>query len=382
MRGANIGVKILYRKEFFEVFCYLSSSITNILPKVPFQTTLLYWYQRNKRDLPWRNSDDPYHIWLSEVILQQTRVDQGLPYYERFVKRYPRVQDLATAELDSILKEWEGLGYYSRARNLYHAANQVISDFDGRFPSTYPDLLKLKGVGDYTAAAVSSIVFGEAQAVVDGNVYRVLARYFGISEPVNTGSGQRIFRDKAQSLLPDKDPGTYNQALMEFGALQCIPRSPNCQVCPLRDTCRAYQADSVEQLPVKQRKKYDRKRYLQYFLMQHGDEVYIERRPEGDIWAGLYQFLLFESGENQSYDLVLEKARSIHEAIEVIRHQQLKPHKLSHQSLHIGLMELKVQEKPPGLAGQWVSREELKTYAFPRPLRAFLDRNELTLRLD
>ena len=354
------------------------------MANIPFQSALLHWYKRHKRDLPWRSSNNPYHIWLSEVILQQTRVDQGMPYYEKFVRHYPKLQDLANADIDSVLKDWEGLGYYSRARNLHQAAQQVVDQFDGQFPQSYADIIKLKGVGDYTASAISSIVFNEPQAVVDGNVYRVLSRFFGISEPINTSGGQKLFKAKAEEVLFQSDPGTFNQALMEFGALQCVPRNPSCESCPLSKECRAFEMGMIDQLPVKKKKKYDRQRYLNYVLLNCDKRIYVEQRPEGDIWARLYQFWAFETLAEESVDTVLN---SISERLEVTYEvtgiEQLKPHKLSHQTLHLRVLEINLSVMPnlANAAGQWVPAGTLKTYAFPKPLRAFLDRKQLTLPL-
>lgn len=351
----------------------------------PFQSTLLQWYERHKRDLPWRKIHDPYRIWLSEVILQQTRVEQGMPYYEKFIRHYPSVEDLARADEDAVLKDWEGLGYYSRARNLHHAAKQIVGEFQGRFPDNFYDLLSLKGIGDYTAAAVSSIAFNEAKPVVDGNVYRVLARYFHIDEPINSGPGQKIFKARAEELLYREDPGTFNQALMEFGALQCVPRNPDCPACPLQSGCKAFALDMVSDLPVKKRKNYDRQRYLNYAILNHEGEIYVEQRPAGDIWARLYQFWLYESRDEKEYSfLKMLMQKELKVEVDLIGFHRLKPHKLSHQSLHISISELQVNQVPEALdgSGRWLSQEALKTYAFPRPLRAFLDRNQLTLRLD
>lgn len=385
MRGANIRVKNLYRKNFSQVFCSLSISITNILLKDPFQNSLIQWYLRNKRDLPWRHSHNPYHIWLSEVILQQTRIDQGTPYYLKFIKNYPRVEDLASADQDRVLKDWEGLGYYSRARNLQSAAKQIVEDYNGEFPNTYEKLVKLKGVGDYTASAISSIVYNEPQAVLDGNVFRVLSRYFGIDEAINTAAGQKVFKAKADEVLYHDDPGTFNQALMEFGALQCVPRKPDCDSCVLRSGCRALAQGRVAELPQKQKKVYNRKRYLNYAILYFGGELYIEKRTTAGIWHNLYQFWLVETDEaikpaelfNDWEKNGLRKAR-------LRATHSLKPHKLSHQSLHITVLEVDLTEVPRFLGtsnGLWVPAEQLKTYAFPRPLRAFLDRNQLTLPL-
>lgn len=354
------------------------------MPSHPFQNTLLSWYQRNKRDLPWRQTNDPYQIWLSEIILQQTRVEQGMPYYRKFVEAYPDVRDLAHADEDEVLKNWEGLGYYSRARNLHHAAKQVLQRHNGSFPTSYHELIQLKGVGDYTASAVSSIAAAEPHAVVDGNVYRVLARYFGLSEAVNSSSGQKSFKTLAQEVLDYNDPGTFNQALMEFGALQCVPRNPDCGSCPLRDGCKALQLDKVDHLPVKIRKNYDRVRYLNYLILSDSGKVYAERRSNGDIWGNLYQFWLYESTERKDHEEVVGHFQSETGAKIIIgAEHQLKPHKLSHQTLHISIWEAELAElgNPEAFPGDWLDPVELEALAFPKPLRAFLDRNQLTLPL-
>ena len=386
MRAANIRVKIFYRKEFLQDFFVLSISITNILPGSLFQNIILDWYKRNKRDLPWRKTSDPYRIWLSEVILQQTRVEQGLPYYLRFVKNYPSVTDLAMASEDRILKDWEGLGYYSRARNLHAAANQVVKEYNGELPKTYKELVKLKGVGDYTASAISSIASGESQAVLDGNVYRVLARYFGIKEPINSGAGQRVFKQVALEMLNSVDPGTHNQAMMEFGALHCTPRNPNCVNCDLKSGCIAHNTGQVDLLPVKNKGKKLRDRFFTYIIFRHQDLVYLEKRSDKDIWKGLYQFWLTEldnSKEPRGY--LADFIRQQRISGELLMMNKLKPHKLSHQRLHISLGIVELDKRPEFLTdakGLWVEIENLHLYAFPRPLRQFQERNQLTLRLD
>ena len=216
-----------------------------------FSKIVIRWYSGNNRKLPWRETQNPYFIWLSEIILQQTQVKQGLPYYEAFVKNFPTIYDLAAAEEQTVLKLWQGLGYYSRARNLHFTAQYIVNECNGVFPNTYKTLLKLKGVGDYTASAIASICFGEATAVVDGNVYRVLARYFGIDTPINTTDGIKQFKALAQELIDKKDPATFNQAIMEFGAMQCRPKTPDCLFCPLSTSCIAYNKGRVGELPVK-----------------------------------------------------------------------------------------------------------------------------------
>jgi A/G-specific adenine glycosylase len=266
-----------------------------IYNQMTFANELIAWYQEHKRDLPWRHSTNPYVLWLSEIILQQTRVDQGLPYFHRFLTHYPTIADFAAASEGEILNDWQGLGYYSRARNMHHTAKMVMEQFDGRFPSSYDDLVRLKGVGDYTAAAISSFSSNEARAVLDGNVFRVLARYFGIATPINSSKGKKQFSELAQELLPPKLAGVYNQAIMEFGALQCKPVNPLCETCPLRTSCTAFSTNQIQNLPVKLKQKPARKRFFNYVVLLHEDSIAIQQRGAGDIWQGLYEFPLLES---------------------------------------------------------------------------------------
>ena len=259
-----------------------------------FTEKLLAWYQPNQRPLPWKGIKNPYFIWLSEIILQQTRVEQGLPYYLRFTERYPTIIDLAQAPEDEVLKLWEGLGYYSRARNLHAAAKMVAEEYNGVFPDTYEGIRSLKGVGEYTAAAIASFAYGLPYAVVDGNVYRVLARFFGIDTPIDTTPGKKIFRQLADELLNKAQPARYNQAIMDFGATHCMPKLPLCAACLHRPHCKAYQNQQVSQLPVKSKKLKKRHRYFYYWVVTDGTQVALRKRAEGDIWAGLYDFPLSE----------------------------------------------------------------------------------------
>ena len=269
-----------------------------------FQKTLISWYSENKRDLPWRASTDPYVIWLSEIILQQTRVDQGMPYFQRFLETFPGVKDFASAEEANVLKLWQGLGYYSRARNMLSTAKQVVSEHNGRFPSSYKALLQLKGIGPYSAAAISSFSVGEPQAVLDGNVYRVLARYFGIDTPINSSSGIKEFSQLARKMLFLPDPALYNQAIMEFGALQCKPRKPNCEVCPFRLNCFALNHNKVDVLPVKLPKAAKKTRFFNYFIFMENDKVLVRQRQAGDIWQHLYDFPSIETPAMAELDSV------------------------------------------------------------------------------
>ena len=257
-----------------------------------FAITLLKWFREHGRDLPWRQTRDPYAIWLSEVILQQTQVKQGWDYWLRFMRRWPTVADLAAATEDEVLREWQGLGYYSRARNLHAAAKQVLAR--GGFPTTIEGLRQLKGVGDYTAAAIGSIAFDLPVAVVDGNVYRVLARHYGIATPINTTEGKHEFAALAQSLLPEAEASAYNQAIMDFGATQCTPQSPDCDTCPLQETCAAFREGRIGELPVKRRTLKVKERRLTYVYIRCQGMTAIHRRPAGDIWQGLYEPLCVE----------------------------------------------------------------------------------------
>jgi A/G-specific adenine glycosylase len=258
-------------------------------------TELIIWYNTNKRDLPWRDITDPYRIWISEIILQQTRVNQGLNYYNRFIERFPTVSMLAGADEDSVLKYWQGLGYYTRARNLHKAAKQVVEHFNGIFPTGYKDIINLAGIGEYTAAAISSFAFNEHYAVVDGNVYRVLSRLFNIQTPINSSAGKKEYAFLAQDLLSETQPAIHNQSLMEFGALQCVPASPNCNICPLKLICIAFKDNLVSILPVKSQIKKSTNRFFNYLFIRFGDNTFLQKRVEKDVWQNLYEFPLIET---------------------------------------------------------------------------------------
>lgn len=266
------------------------------MQKDTFSNKLITWYEANKRKLPWRETKDPYKIWLSEIILQQTRVDQGMPYYHKFVETFPAVEDLANAPQERVLKLWQGLGYYSRARNLHTAAQFITNKLDGVFPNKYKNLLDLKGVGDYTASAVGSICFNLPTAVVDGNVYRVLSRIFGIDTPINSTTGIKEFKALAQQLLFEKDSGTYNQAVMEFGARYCTPANPDCVHCIFKTQCVAFNTREVSKLPVKLKKTKVRKRYFNYLvILDSNSKTQLQQRTEKGIWQQLYEFPLIET---------------------------------------------------------------------------------------
>ncbi|MEM7382715.1 MAG: A/G-specific adenine glycosylase [Bacteroidota bacterium] len=307
------------------------------LAKRLFADWLITWYQVNKRALPWRNTQDPYRIWLSEVILQQTRVLQGLPYYQRFVEQYPTVRALAKAPEEAVLRLWQGLGYYSRARNLHVCARMVVDQFNGTFPNNYKDLLRLKGVGPYTAAAIASIAFQEPVPVVDGNVYRVLARVFGVTEDIASTSGQKIFYALAQSLVPPQRADLYNQAIMEFGAIQCRPAKPLCQTCILRVYCVAFHTGRQQSLPVKSPTLKIKKRFFHYFVIQLGNEVYMKLRKEADIWQGLYDFYLVEDSQLKEADQLADNLVALmgQHQLSITKEPRLYKHALTHRKLYV-----------------------------------------------
>lgn len=295
------------------------------------------WYLNNKRELPWRDIKDPYRIWISEIILQQTRVVQGYDYYLRFIDRFPSVEELAKADEDEVLKLWQGLGYYSRARNLYSAAKSIVER--GEFPTNYKDIRMLKGVGDYTAAAIASFAYNLPYAVVDGNVYRVLARYWGITTPIDTTEGKKLFAALAQNLLDKKNPAQYNQALMDFGALQCVPNNPNCNECPLQANCIAFLETSVSSLPIKAKKTVIRTRFLVYLYIRYKDRILLHRREKGDIWQGLYEPLLIEFSEHAELPSIIQKANLPKQAAFRLAVKEIK-HALTHQVLIVDCYEV------------------------------------------
>ncbi|MCC6252243.1 MAG: A/G-specific adenine glycosylase [Bacteroidia bacterium] len=311
-----------------------------------FSKIIISWYQKNKRELPWRNTKNPYYIWLSEIILQQTRVEQGLPYYIKFVQKYPTVKYLAKATEDEVLRLWQGLGYYSRARNLHYTAQQIVLHYHSKFPTSYHELIQLKGVGTYTAAAIASFSVNEKKAVVDGNVYRVLSRYFGIEEDISNTQTQKKFQQLANELLNKTDAGKHNQALMEFGALQCVPKKPCCEVCPLNLTCFANLHQKVTLLPIKTKKTKISKRYFNYFvLITNNNKTYIQKREKNDIWAGLYEFPLLESKRLLSKKELLDSdfLRKLTEgkSVDIQSIGQYRKHQLTHQSIFYRFIEVK-----------------------------------------
>ena len=322
-----------------------------------FSDTLLDWYDANGRDLPWRRTRDPYAIWLSEIILQQTRIAQGRSYWERFLQTYPDVQALAAAQEDDVLRLWQGLGYYSRARNLLAAARQIAAQ--GRFPDTLEGIRALKGVGDYTAAAIASFAFGIPAAVVDGNVYRVLARHFGIPTPVGSTAAKKEFTALAQSLLPPDRPGDFNQAMMDFGATLCTPASPACARCPLADSCAALATGRVDSLPVREKGAAVQERRFDYVYVRFRGRTAIRRRGTGDIWTGLYEPLVCDPGSGGSRGKLLKKG---------VKHQ------LTHRTLIVDFYLWEPTEEPALPEGwSWIEEAELDRYAKPRLFELLLE---------
>lgn len=345
-----------------------------------FTEAIIKWYEENKRELPWRESSDPYLIWISEIILQQTRVVQGYDYFLRFVKRFPDVQTLADADEDEVMKYWQGLGYYSRARNLHAAAKSM----NGVFPKTYAEVLALKGVGEYTAAAVCSFAYGMPYAVVDGNVYRVLSRYFGIDTPIDSTEGKKLFAALADEMLDRKRPALYNQGIMDFGAIQCTPQSPDCLFCPLADSCSALAKGLVGKLPVKQHKTKTTNRYFNYIYVRAGAYTFINKRTEDDIWKNLFELPLIETPVALSEEefLALPEFRAFFAAEErsvqpVIRSvcREVK-HVLSHRVIYANFYEVVLPEETASFSKfQKIKAEDLEQYAVSRLVHAFIEKH-------
>ena len=340
-----------------------------------FADELVRWYLDNKRDLPWRNTTDAYIIWLSEIILQQTRVEQGMPYFYRFAERYPTVSDFAAVDEDDILKLWQGLGYYSRGRNMLKTAREVVEQYNGVFPQQYDELIKLKGIGEYTASAIASFSANEAKAVVDGNVYRVLARYFGIDEPINSPKGKKNFQALANELLNHDHPGLHNQAMMEFGAMLCKPKNPGCGICPVRTGCFAFKNNATTALPVKLKTIKVRERFFNYFLIINNNEILLNKRDEKDIWANLYDMPLIETNELLPLNnivLLPETIAYFGKEIEIQEVSQIYKHILTHQHLIVRFITL--QPKIVNMQSGWFFTDvkTIEKFALPKIIFIFI----------
>lgn len=337
---------------------------------------LINWYLTNKRDLPWRNTVNPYFIWLSEIILQQTQVAQGLPYYTSFTTTFPTVFDLAKAEESQVLKLWQGLGYYSRARNLHASAKYIVEVLNGKFPSNFNEIIKLKGVGDYTASAIASICFNETTAVVDGNVYRALSRIYGIKTPINTGKGFKEFKALAQELIDKKQPATFNQAIMEFGARLCKPKNPDCPFCPFNTNCVALQKNEIASLPVKLKSLKVKKKYFNFIVIISEDEnTILEQRTGKGIWQNLYQFPLIETNMPTEVDAIEKQIQNLKQienmSFQVYLYNDTDIiHKLSHQHLYTKFWIVTLN----GKLLQGVSIKKIKDFPVPILIGNFIER--------
>jgi A/G-specific adenine glycosylase len=340
-----------------------------------FSNKIIFWYQQNKRDLPWRLTKNPYNIWLSEIILQQTRVNQGLPYYEKFVNKFPSIKEFAEASEDEILRTWQGLGYYSRARNMHTTAKKIYFEYKGEFPNNFEDLLKLKGVGNYTAAAIASFSFDQAVPVVDGNVYRVLSRYFEYSIPINESNSYKIYFELANSLIDNKNPSIFNQAIMELGALICKPQNPLCLECPIAESCLAYSNRSQAGFPLKNNKIIIRNRFFNYLVFIRENKIGLKKRIENDIWQNMYDFPMIESNkiatqldELESFGLLLPANSNF------MYESPIHIHKLSHQKIEAKffIFETNLDQKDPNFEFEYYETSEIEDLPKPKLIVNFL----------
>lgn len=333
-----------------------------------FSLLILDWYRQNRRNLPWRSTNDPYKIWLSEIILQQTRVEQGTAYYQKFIKHYPTVKDLAEASEQEVLNDWQGLGYYSRARNLHFSAKMIIDERNGQFPETYEDIIQLKGVGKYTAAAIASFAFGETKAVVDGNVYRFLSRVFNNPTPIDSTQGQKEFQLLADELISSKNPGDHNQAMMEIGATVCTPTQPSCETCPVNILCEARAKNTIKDLPVKSKKTKVRNRHFHFIIYSGHNATILEQRIAKDIWQNLYQFPMIETEDAKTPRVGQVSIK--HSSEQVI-------HKLSHQHIYATFHHANGLPKKLGENQIRIPIEDIQDYPLPRIIDRYLEKKKL-----
>jgi A/G-specific adenine glycosylase len=337
---------------------------------------IIKWYQNNKRELPWRQTKEPYYIWLSEIIMQQTRVDQGLPYYLTFIKKFPSIFDLASASEEEVLRTWQGLGYYSRARNLHFTAKHITNDLKGVFPKTYNSLITLKGVGPYTAAAIASISYNKACAVVDGNVYRVLSRLYEIDTPINSHSGIKEFAKLAQSLVNINEPGDYNQGVMEIGATICLPRNPKCGECPIAQECKAKENNTVANFPIKTKKSQVRHRFFNYLVIKQDTKYYIEKRLSKDIWIGLFEFFLIETeNEISDFDEMTKQLPDWLPKNIIVGESTKQIQILSHQKINATFWEIDIANSINMSSINFFSIEELEELPKHRLIERYLFEN-------
>jgi A/G-specific adenine glycosylase len=340
------------------------------------QQSLLNWYQLNKRDLPWRNTQNPYLIWLSEIILQQTRVNQGLPYFLKFAQKFPQIESLAAAPEDEVLKLWQGLGYYSRGRNMLKTAQIIVLSNGGKFPDNYHDLLKLKGIGPYTAAAIASFAYNQAVAVLDGNVFRVLSRFYLISEPIQSSFAKKLFNQLANEFLNKDNPALHNQAMMELGALICTPLKPACLECPLQQNCLAFIQNSQLQFPIKLAKAKPKNRFIAYFHFQFNSQIAVFRRPSGGIWEGLYDLPYLESEEKTDANSWFEKGskKKWYSSNQIIDLVFEKKHILTHQHIYAQFYRINCINKPIlNFDESWVEYNQLPKLGVSKLLSSYLE---------
>lgn len=345
------------------------------LKTMNFSDEVARWYLENKRQLPWRDTTDAYVIWISEIILQQTRVEQGMPYFYRFLEKYPDVNSFSAASEDEILRLWQGLGYYSRGRNMLKTARQVVEQYSGKFPVEYDQLIKLKGIGEYTAAAISSFAANEAKAVVDGNVYRVLARYFGIDEPINGTNGKKLFQGIANEMLNPEHPGLHNQAMMEFGAILCKPKSPDCKICPVRQGCYAYNNNQVSCFPKKLKTLKIRDRFFNYLLVTDGDKVLMNKRDDRDIWANMYDLPLIETPDHMPPENVIKLLQTkdlFGDELSITASFPVKRHILTHQRIHAQFISIENQQIKLEQKFFFIEVKNIKMLALPKVINLFL----------
>jgi A/G-specific adenine glycosylase len=343
---------------------------------IDFHRLIIEWYRLNARSLPWRETKNPYFIWLSEVILQQTRVEQGLSYYLKFIKNYPTVVDLAKASEEDVLNDWQGLGYYSRARNLHLSAKMIVNKFKGDFPSEYKEVLSLKGVGEYAAAAITSFAYDLPYAVLDGNVFRVLSRVFDIDDPIDSSIGKKIFRELSQSLLPKNNSAEYNQAIMEFGAIQCKPKNPDCQTCVLNNNCLSYSKGVIDQRPVKSKKVKTRDRYFNYLILRNKESCFLRKRVEKDIWQHLYEFPMIETEFQEDFNTLKSMIEDVYGCIP-LSSISVKKHVLSHQHIYANFFLFEDDYFDDKNEFEKVAMEDIQNFPLPRLIDRFLMENEI-----
>ena len=344
---------------------------------------LAQWFETHKRELPWRSNPTPYYVWLSEIILQQTRVNQGLDYFNRFVERWPSLKELSEASEEEVLKMWQGLGYYSRARNLHTCARQITENHNGIFPSDFETLRKLQGIGNYTAAAIASIAFNQPHAVVDGNVYRVLSRLYDIDTPINIENGVKLFAQLAEEMLDHQHPGRHNQALMEFGALQCQPKNPDCAQCPLQSHCLAFAHHTTDQRPVKEKKLKIKTRHFHYLVFKTPNNgIYLRKRKNNDIWKNLYDFPCIESDNNMTIEEIIGsedfKKMVSEQKFQIVRVSHPYTHKLTHQTIVATFIEIKIFDFLPLIQTNDILltfENELGTFPVPKLIDNYLTNN-------